>query len=233
MTGGSPLTPITLCVAPNCGGDGDPRQAADGLLICLPCSNRLRRDLGAAPALYRWLGEHVMPGTSGGDRVSGGRVEAPVPARLDVLCMINDGAVAYRGDDDDQVGPPSIPSTLKNWVWLVCEHRGLVYPAAAGVPELAAFLARHVEWAASREWIVDFMEEIGALRRAAHGLAPWTVHVQELVGPCPGCDLRALIRTAGEEWIECDVTVGGCGGLWSLAYYNDHVSEILKGKAIS
>ncbi|MBB4915056.1 hypothetical protein [Streptosporangium saharense] len=153
--------------------------------------------------------------------------------RLDILCMINEGAIPFRGDDEDQVGPPSIPSTLKSWAWLVCEQRGLICPTTADVPALAAFLTRHSAWAAGQEWIPDMIEEVGALRRAAHGLAPWTVHVQQLIGPCPSCELRALIRTAGEDWIECDTDLGGCGDLWSAAEYEAHTKEILSGQGMS
>ncbi|PZG38100.1 hypothetical protein C1I98_24650 [Spongiactinospora gelatinilytica] len=136
------------------------------MLICRWGLARLRRDVQAAPVLLEWLRHHIAPAGGTGERVSGSR-EAPVPLRLDVLCMIYDGAVPIHGEDDDQVGPPSIPSTLKAWTWLICEHRGLTYPVTASVAELADLLLRHAEWAAAREWIADMMHEVGRLRRCA------------------------------------------------------------------
>ncbi|MDP9843323.1 hypothetical protein J2853_002534 [Streptosporangium lutulentum] len=177
----------------------------------------------------RWLEQHKAPGQGGGEKVSGSR-EAGTPTRLDVLAMLHDGAAPIHGDDDDQIGPPSIPSTLKNWAWLISEHRGLVYPERSDVAELAHWLLLHVDWATSRPWIDDMLGEIGALRRWAHSLAPWAVHVQELVGPCPYCDMRTLIRVSGERYIECDgrEEVGGCGGLWTYEAYEDHVAALVK-----
>src|SRR5690606_18261462 len=172
----------------------------------------------------RWLEQHKTPGRGGGDRVSGSH-EAGTPTRLDVLSMLHDGATPIHGDDDDQIGPPSIPSTLRNWAWLIAEHRGLVYPQQADVGELSTWLLRHLDWATGQPWIEDLIGEVGALRRWAHGLAPWAVHVQVLVGPCPECGKRALIRIAGERYIECDAReeVGGCGALWTEEEYEGHV----------
>ncbi|WP_433235350.1 hypothetical protein ACQPYK_25190 [Streptosporangium sp. CA-135522] len=214
-----------LCIGPRCGR----RQAENGRLICASCVTRLRRDLGVTPLLMRWLEQHKTPGQGGGDKVAGSR-EASTPTRLDVLSMLYEGATPIHGDDDDQVGPPSIPSTLKNWAWLIAEQRGLIYPERADVAELADWLLRHVDWATSRPWIDDMLGEIGALRRWAHSLAPWAVHVQELVGPCPYCDKRTLIRVAGERYIECDgrEEVGGCAGLWTYEAYEDHVAALVK-----
>ncbi|MDF5756581.1 hypothetical protein [Spongiactinospora sp. TRM90649] len=212
--------PDVLCIGPCCvdrlDGDRPPRQAEPGALICRWGLARLRRDLQASPALMSWLMAHVERSGSTGERVSGSR-EAPVPVRLDVLCMIHDGAVPLHGEDDDQVGPPSIPSTLKAWAWLICEHRGLTYPVTASVIELAELLLRHAEWAAGRDFVADMMHEIGRLRRCAYGLAPWGVHVQRLGLPCWGCgSMGTMTRTAGEKWVECAASGGGCGRLWSL-----------------
>lgn len=177
----------------------------------------------------RWLEQHKTPGQGGGDKVSGSQ-EAGTPSRLDVLSMLHEGATPIHGDDDDQVGPPSIPSTLKNWAWLIAEQRGLVHPQRADVDELSAWLLRHLDWATSQPWIDDMIGEVGALRRWAHGLAPWAVHVQELVGPCRACGKRALIRTAGERYIECDAReyVGGCGSLWTEEEYKEHVAQLVR-----
>ncbi|MEQ4724727.1 hypothetical protein [Nonomuraea sp. B19D2] len=222
-----PETTNPLCIGPRCGW-GEPRQAANGRLICATCTTRLRRDLDIAPLLMRWLEQYKTPGQGGGDKVSGSQ-EAGTPPRLDVLSMLHEGATPIHGDDDDQIGPPSIPSTLKNWAWLIAEHRGLISPQRADVDELSAWLLRHLDWATGQPWIDDMIGEVGALRRWAHGLAPWAVHVQELIGPCPSCGLRALIRVAGERYIECDARedVGGCGSLWTWEEYEEHVAELV------
>lgn len=222
-----PDTATPLCINPRC-RRGEPRQAATGRLICNICVVRLQRDLEITPRLMRWLEQHKAPGQSGGDRVGGSR-EAGTPARLDVLSMLNDGATPIHGDDDDQIGPPSIPSTLRNWAWLIAEQRGLIYPERADVEELSEWLLRHLDWVTGQPVIYDMIGEIAALRRWAHGLAPWAVHVQELVAPCPECGKRALIRTAGERYIECDARefIGGCGALWTEEEYEQHVAHLV------
>lgn len=122
--------PDPLCIGPCCQERDNnyttPRMVEPGLAICRWGLARLRRDIQTTPALLDWLAHHIAPTGTAGERVSGSR-EAPVPVRLDILCMIQEGAVPYRGDDDDQVGPPSIPSTVKTWAWLLCEHRGIAY----------------------------------------------------------------------------------------------------------
>lgn len=171
-----------------------------------------------------------MPGTSGGDRVSGSR-EKSAPVRLDVLSMLQPANEAVHDEYGDQVGPPSIPTILKSWVWLIAEHRGLTYPVGAAVDHLAGWLRRQVPFAVTRPWIGEMMREVAELRRAAHALAPWQVHVQELDAPCPNswCEMRALIRTAGETYIECNTEVGGCGYMWSVEEYLRHVAELANG----
>jgi hypothetical protein len=168
----------------------------------------LRRDIEITPTLDTWLGHHVAPGTGGGVKVSGSR-EAPVPVRLEVI----DHAAHLR-------------HVLTSWAWLIAEHRGLTYLERVTVADLAVWLGRHVAWAAGQGWIGDMCDELAGLRRTAHGLAPWQVQVDYLTGPCPSCDLRALARVAGETYIECDLRLGGCSGLWTDQEYHRQVAEI-------
>jgi hypothetical protein len=198
-----------LCAAPRCGGQRGPRQAESGQLICASCTTRLRRDIEIIPTLERWLSHHVAPGAGGGAKVSGSR-DAPIPVRLEVI----DHAAHMQ-------------HVLKAWAWLIAEHRGLVYPERANVSDLALWLVRHVGWAAGQGWISDMCEELAGLRRTTHALAPWQVQVDELLGPCLTCDLRALIQVAGETYIECDLRVGCCGSLWSSEEYGGHVAELV------
>ncbi|MFI6179751.1 hypothetical protein ACIA8R_29700 [Nonomuraea sp. NPDC051191] len=160
------------------------------------------------PTLERWLSYHVVPGSGGGPKVSGSR-EAPVPIRLDVL---------------DHVA--HIEHILKSWVWLTAEHRGLLYPTRMSITALALWLGQDLEWPASRPWVGDMCDEFAGLRRTAHALAPWRVQVDYLTGPCPSCDLRALIQVAGETYIECDLRAGGCNSLWTGQEYHRRVKEI-------
>lgn len=221
--------PNPPCISYRCSTSTRPRPAENGRLICRVCTQRLRRDLACTPTLMRWLNHHKMPGQGGGDKVSGSR-EVGAPLRLDVLAMVHEGATPIHGDDNDQVGPPSIPSTLKNWAWLIAEHRGLVYPGHVGVDELSEWLLRQVDWATGMLWIDDMLGEVGALRRWAHALAPWALHVENLVGPCPSCEMRTLIRTAGEAYIECDPRedVGGCGDLWTWEEYEAYLADLVR-----
>jgi hypothetical protein len=158
------LSESPLREAPRCGGQRGPRQAEPGQLICSSCTTRLRRDIEITPTLERWLSHHVAPGTGGGVKVSGSR-EAPVPVRLEVI----DHAAHMR-------------HLLQSWAWLICEHRGLVYPERVTVADLSSWLGRHVEWAAGRPWVSDMCEELAGLRRTTHALAPWQVQVDLLLG---------------------------------------------------
>jgi hypothetical protein len=76
-------------------------------------------------------------------------------------------------------------------------------------------------------------DELAGLRRTAHGLAPWQVQVDPLDGPCPNpvCDLCALIKVAGETYIECDPRLGGCNSLWTEQEYHRRVSELVDAEA--
>ncbi|WP_326822022.1 hypothetical protein [Streptosporangium sp. NBC_01756] len=222
------MTAKALCIVPHCGGENGLREAVARRLTCAGCLNRLRRDLGAMGSIAQWLALHLAPGRSGnGDPVSGSR-EAAVPIRLDIFAMLSPAPEAVVDVYGDQIGPPSIPAVLASWAAVLIEERRLAGPADAEVATVAAWLLRHLEWAASQEWITEMMREIAHLRRSAHGLVPWEVHVQELVGPCPSCDLRALLRVAGETYIECsnDPELGGCGDLWTVEEYEGRVAEL-------
>ncbi|MEU1883490.1 hypothetical protein ABZ470_39805 [Streptosporangium sp. NPDC020072] len=218
-----------LCAVEDCGGEHEARGVEPGLELCGWHLDRLRRDLEVTPLLVRWLSLHTIPSGGGAEPVSGSR-EPAAPVRLDVLSMLLPGAVHPPPDDEDQVGPPSIPSTLAAWVWQVCEERGLAGPERwDDVPQLTGWLLPHLEWCAARPWADQLCTEIAALRRCTHALVPWKVHRTEKIGvPCPTCDLQALAQIAGEEYIECDERVGGCGRLMRAEEYSAYVAALAR-----
>lgn len=225
MPDATPSGDSALCAVEACGGDSGPRTAHLGIL-CRWHVDRLVRDVAATPLLMRWLGLHTAAAGGGhAEPVSGSR-ERGTPLRLDVMSMVLPGAV-HPVDDDDQTGPPSIPSTLAAWAWQVAEERGLAGPRRwDDVEELSGWLGPHLDWCAGRVWVAQMAEEMAALRRWAQGLVPWRIHRSDKGVPCPACDMLALVQVAGEDYIECDDSVGGCGKLLTVAEYTAHLAAL-------
>jgi hypothetical protein len=97
--------------------------------LCLPCQERLDRQLALLPRVYGELEVVLVAAQDPGDRLSG--TDRPgIP--------LNGSAVEARA---------AIRDTLASWADLIVEGRTVRLPLRT-VPALAAFLRRHLGWLA-------------------------------------------------------------------------------------
>lgn len=187
---------MTACIAPH-PDNRDPHQAEHGQL-CRPAYLRLEQHLAELPARSAWLHANLAAGGAGrSDMVTGTR-DKPVPIKISV----HDHLELIRG-------------TLTSWATLIAEERDLRGPANNHVNTTATFLVAHLDWSAHQPWINDLCSEINDLTRTAHQLAPSNPGKHHLPAPCPSCDLLALEREDGADYVECQ----NCGRLWQQEEY--------------
>lgn len=160
--------------------------------LCLPCQERLDRQLALLPRVYGELEAALVPAVDGGDRVTaGGRPGIP----------LNGPAVDARAD---------IRGTLASWADLIVEGRTVRLPLRT-VPALAAFLRRHLAWLAVHPAAEDAAAEVDALVRRCMKIARPRLERRIPVGPCivQSCvgRLTAVVREPGSTLppaVECD-----------------------------
>lgn len=175
--------------APGC-EDGDacrgcqPRQAVDGLRLCVVHADRLADDLVQAPALYDDLALVLVRRGKDGERMSGSSSAAPIP------------------DEDVMEARTDIRSALLRLAKLVAWERG-VHPPRTSVggksyvdtrpAALGAFLAKHAQWLAAHKDAGTFATTLhritgGRVRAIAYPSGSDRLYV----GDCP------LLVTDGE-----------------------------------
>jgi hypothetical protein len=113
------------------------------------------------------------------ERVSGGAIKG--------LCL-NETSVNARFD---------IVSVLATWSALVIEERALTSPPGRDVPELAAFLTRHLDWLLTHPAGVDFADEIAVMTATARraGRPGFVPHL--LLGYCVEEDCDGALYATG------------------------------------
>jgi hypothetical protein len=159
-------------------------RAEQGLRVCRFCCERVRDNMIELPKLYEECESDLTRFPFAfEERVSGSEVKG--------LCL-NEASINARLD---------IISVLATWSAMVAEERGLTKPARRDVPDLAAFLTRHLDWLLAHSAGPYFADEVVAMtataRRASRS------------GPA----LRLSLGHCVEE--DCDVIPYGRQSSWS------------------
>lgn len=179
--------------------------------VCPGCG---AREVDRLDDIARWhdaLAEHLEPGASVAQRVSGSR-EAPLPLRVDPLDLslsARQPAVpeSYAGQRADQIGLLSAASVLDGWVrdWrdVRAQREHLPVPT---VPVLVGWLRVRLDWAlVSHPAIDEYSREIrdlhSALRDACEEKA---APPERLWTPCRDCSQLTLARHPGHDFpVKC------------------------------
>ena len=151
-----------------------------------------RDRLDELPELYRRSELALTPPRPGPvERVSGG-----LPGGI----TLDEDVVSARAD---------VLSVLASWAGLVAvgpARRDA--PARHAVPELCAYLVRHLDWLTGREGAGDLVAEIDALHRALDQVDGQTREHARVLGIClvPGCgaEVRVGPPGAGASPAGCD-----------------------------
>ncbi|MFP8960096.1 helix-turn-helix domain-containing protein [Streptomyces nanhaiensis] len=177
---------VDLCVGAGCrsrGGNGTAgRRTPAGGRLCAVCHDRLAADLRRIPRLYDACGRVLGGGRTGPrERTSGGHLPG---------MPFNTAAFEVRS---------AMLGVLGSWASLVAEERGTAPPRRA-VPDLAAFLTRHLGWLSAHCAVGDLTEEVARLVRRAGRLADPDPVRRVRVGRCAEPDCRGtLVATLRPE----------------------------------
>lgn len=120
--------------------------------LCVPCQERLDRQLALLPRVYGELEVALVPAPDSGDRWTG-TARPGIP--------LNGPAVEARA---------AIRGTLASWADLIVEGRTVRLPLRT-VPALAAFLRRHLGWLAVHPAADEAATEIDALTQRSLAIA--------------------------------------------------------------
>ncbi|SEF88000.1 hypothetical protein SAMN05216223_102343 [Actinacidiphila yanglinensis] len=112
--------------------------------LCVPCQERLDRQLALLPRVYGELEVALVPAPDSGDRETG-TARPGIP--------LNGPAVEARA---------AVRGTLASWADLIVEGRTVRLPLRT-VPALAAFLRRHLGWLAVHPAAEDAATDIDAV----------------------------------------------------------------------
>ena len=164
--------------------------------LCVPCQERLDRQLALLPRVYGELEVALVPAPNSGDRVTG-TARPGIP--------LNGPAVEARA---------AVRGTLASWADLIVEGRTVRLPLRT-VPALAAFLRRHLGWLAVHPAADDAATEIDVLLRRSLAIARPRHDRRIPVGPCIAAACRgrltAVARDPGSALpsaVECDADPG-------------------------
>lgn len=176
------------------------RRAARGTALCLPCRERLMRELRGLPALYAECARRLdISAGPDRDRVSGGSLPG---------LPLNTAAVEARS---------AIVSVLASWSATVAEQRGIGAPRRA-VEQLAGFLLRHTDWLAAHPAAGEFSQEVARLARGAARVVDLAPNRRVPIGGCveDGCPgrLTAAVRP-DRPGVPAEITCdAGTGHRW-------------------
>ena len=181
--------------------------------VCAHCRLRLSGELRELADLARLLAV-VRPERpqSHAEHVSGTRDPA-LPVNLLHLDLVAPGCLTAIADPyGDQIGHASIASVLSSWALDFSTQLGLVPTENSTVERLTPWLREHLDEACDRHpAIADFSREIRTLLPIARSVLALNKRKTRYWKPCPGCDVMALTRSSGDEWIEC----GNCKRLYT------------------
>ena len=125
-------------------------RAEQGLELCRFCCARVRDDLGELPKLYEEFESSLTRFPFAfEERVSGGEMKG--------LCL-NEASVDARRE---------IISVLATWSGMVAKERRLAASPRRDVPDLAAFLTRHLDWLLAHPAGPYFGDEVAVMTATA------------------------------------------------------------------
>lgn len=193
------------------------RPAEPDARLCGPCRRTLAADLAALPALHRESEQHlVLPARQGGlARVTGHRPDPP---------PVSDAALEARHD---------AVVRLASWARLVLDAAGPAKaPPKRTVPELAAFLGRHVPVLAAHPAAGSAADEIARVAAALRlVVAPPKPDLVPL-GRCvePGCEAEVTLPERGGDDLVLRGPMCGAGHVltprqWLLLNRRQSMSE--------
>lgn len=213
------------------------RLGVDELATCRACVADIRAHLHAVEHTYALLPvirDAVVLGSNAPQPGRERTAERPLPGGAALVLLAAGSSAAERmrawladpdrdpdwDQDDWPADPPSVAHELGRWEddWRRCRRE----PAATGpasVTSAAAYLHRHLTWAASRHrGFAEFATDVAALRRRLDRVAGLDDRPERAGVPCFGCGYD-LERAYGPNGREDDWTCRRCRRVYDQAAY--------------
>jgi hypothetical protein len=189
---------------------------------------RLEKTLADMMGLYAELGDNLVPAVGRGEPVSGSRTP-PTPLRIDLLALREE--MVYTATLWEEI--------VRDVAGLSAQPRRRDAPALAGAvrvltAHLSVLLALQPTSVERLRADGDTEEvdmdgpqaacellTLGWRVRAALGQPKLTFR---LPAPCPRCDVLALTRADGDDWVNC----GNCGAGWDHKHYETLVQAMTR-----
>jgi len=215
------VTDLLLCVTcPVLRPKGEPRRP-NNPMVCDGCATQMATELSQVVDLYATVAGQLAPGQSAGERVGGTR-EPPLPLRVTPLDLTMPPrrlslTAQARAHPDDQVGVLSVASELDFWAqdWRAARDMREVGPGPT-VVEIVGWLSNRLDWAQRHYPVIDeYAADVHRLIRILRTATGMGALVHYLAAPCPTCDLVALVREDGADYVECR----NCHRLWTEEEY--------------
>jgi ribosomal protein S27E len=196
---------VTECIAATCSRElRDPSQAPSPQQICDSCIHKIKGWLRSMPNQMIVLRRgSTQRETTGGIGRSGTKTP-PLPGRPDTLNLCGPWAPGtVRDDRGDQVDGPVIAETLYRWVHVTYEKRRLNGPDSLTEEALAAWLVKHVDWAARQDFAGLLRDELFALMRAIWAITLLEPKTHAVSRPCPRCEHMTMTHTDHDLYTRC------------------------------
>jgi ribosomal protein L37AE/L43A len=196
------------------------RREARQRQVCDPCRARLAAQLWELSDLYSIASAALLPGSRGGQRVSGSR-ERGLPLAAGVMDLLTPvirvGGLPVDSTRDlvgDQTGRVPVAVVLDSWVrdWIDLRAMRETRPWPT-VPVLRPWLSNRLGWACDHHPAVDeFAYEVTCELYALRAVLNVSRKKIRLAEPCPSCQLvKVLVRDpGGGTFVECQ----NCGEAW-------------------
>ncbi len=133
----------------------------------------------------------------------------------------------------DQTGETPVAVWLDSWVrdWITYRPQHREHLPVPTVDRLTDWLLDRLDWAldnhpAIDEFAADLRHQLAVLRTVTGDVAARPEYKDGVVCRSEACDMKALYRKAGDDWIEC----AACGRLYSPEEYREWV-DMLAGHA--
>jgi hypothetical protein len=205
--------------------EGVPYRAAPGLLVCHPCSDRLRTVLDHIETTYTTVTDinELIPGGHGPGGVR--RPPGPRSPAVDSILVHTDPRSAW----DEQ---PAALATVESWARMVRGELGAAVPEGrVTIGRELELLRRRWDWIMYQAWIVDFAQEMRAVLTALHMVSRQQDKVLR-VGKCPIIVAVLELPTGGRVELECgaslrlrpgrdEIRCTNCGEVWPRSRWHE------------
>lgn len=200
-------------------GPGDAHRTA-----CDRCEHRIRGWLHEIPRQLPLLEASLALDGGPAQGRSAGRAHAPLPVRGDVLNLIGPAAPGPVADHrGDQSGALPILAQVYAWAEQIAADRGRDIPPFRPRADYTRYIAAHLPYACTQDWITDLHAELGEVIRTVRDITRTEPRRRDKDAPCPSCSAFALIEEDWQPYIDCTT----CGLLLTHDEYVAHHQTVM------